>query len=104
MPKTKRGEKINWQEFFSRWRAGIENLTPLQKTINECRGTFVTFLGFLVSFIAVIIMREKIGLLSYGLILIFLGSIITTGIKYVGLRQQLKMFKDIESQIEDYEK
>jgi len=99
MPKTKKGEIISWKEFFKRWKQGIENLTPQQRIKNEIRGTFITLLGFLVSFVAVIILREKIGLLAYGLILIFLGSIINTGLKFFALKQQSKIFKQIEEQI-----
>jgi hypothetical protein len=53
-------------------------------------------IGFVVSLIAVIYKFESLGLISYGLILIFLGSIITTGLKYLGLRTQLKQFEQYE--------
>ena len=93
MPITKDGEVITWGEFMQKWKHGIENLTPLQKITNELRGTFITLIGFIVSFIAVIYAREGIGIISYGLILIFLGSIITTGLKWISLRQQIKIFQ-----------
>jgi hypothetical protein len=95
--KTKTGEKITFKEALVRFKKGLDMITPIQKLENETRGTFITLLGFIVAFIAVIIMREKIGLLSYGLMLIFLGSIITTGLKWLALRQQLKFFKDTET-------
>jgi hypothetical protein len=105
MPKTKTGEVITWKEAGKRFKQGIDNITPLQKLQNEIRGTLITLLGFIVAFIAVIIKRESIGLLAYGLILIFLGSIITTGLKYLGMKQQLKFFKNIDEdslQIKDF--
>ena len=98
MPTTKSGEKITWKEFMSRWKKGIEGMTPVQKVTNELRGTFISLLGYIVSIIAVIWKREAIGLLAYGLILIFLGSIISTGLKYIALRQQLKSMKDTTNQ------
>lgn len=101
--KLKSGEEITIKEFFKRWKIGIENLTPLQKMTNEARGTFVTLLGFVVSFFAVIWFREKIGILAYGLILIFLGSIWTTALKYIGLRQQVKLFKNLEKEFNSQE-
>ena len=95
MPKKKDGTIITWKEFFKEWKKGIDNITPLQKMQNEARGTFITLLGFLVSFVAVIYMRETIGLLAYGLILIFLGSIMTTGLRWLALKQQLKLLKNL---------
>lgn len=97
MIKTKTGEKITYKEAFSRFKKGVEQITPYQRLKHETRGTFVSLLGFIVSLIAVIIMREKIGLLAYGLILIFLGSVITTALRYLALKQQLKVFRDMES-------
>lgn len=102
--KTKDGEIISIKEAFIRFKKGVDAITPLQKLQNETRGTFITLLGFIVSFCAVIYMREKIGLLSYGLMLIFLGSIITTGLKWLALRQQLKFFKDMETNELDIDK
>jgi len=99
MPKDKLGNYLTWREFFKRWKYGIENLSPTQKLSNESRGSFISLIGFIISFFAVIYMRNKIGLLSYGLILIFLGSIITTGLKYLSLRQQLKYIKNLDTEI-----
>lgn len=98
-PTTKSGEKITWKQFFTLWKVGIANLTPQQRIKNEYRGTVITLLGFFASLVAVIVMREKIGLLSYGLILIFLGSIITTGLKALGMKQQKKVFDNIEKEL-----
>ena len=96
MPKTKKGEKITWKEYFSKWKKGIEELSPIQKLENETRGTFIITLGYLLALVAVIIQIDKIGLLSYGLILIFLGSFITSGLKWIALKQQLKFLKNLD--------
>ena len=99
--KDKEGNKLTAKDFLARFKSGIENLTPLQKISNESRGTFTTLLGYIVSLIAVIIMREKIGLLSYGLILIFIGSVWNTGLKWLSLRIQVKFLKDLENTKEE---
>ena len=88
--KTKSGERIGWAEAGRRFKEGLANITPIQKLSSEIRGTFITLLGFIVSFGAVIWKREAIGLLAYGLILIFLGSIITTFLRWLGLKQQMR--------------
>ena len=61
MPTTKTGEVITWKEFMIRWKKGIEQISPLQKLINEARGTLITLIGFIVSFFAVIYVRGRIG-------------------------------------------
>ena len=101
MPKDKLGEQISFKEYFSRWKLGIEGITPIQKLTNEARGTLISLIGFITCFVALIIFREKliVSWFAYGLILVFLGSTITTGLKYISLRQQLKIFKNIEKQI-----
>jgi len=96
--RDKAGNYLTFKEYMIRWKQGIENLTPLQKITNDIRGTFITLLGFIFSLFAVIWLREKIGLLAYGLTLIFVGTSITTFFKWIGLRQQLKYFNEIETQ------
>jgi hypothetical protein len=98
MPKLKSGEYVTWTEALKRFKKGVEDITPIQKLENELRGTFITLLGFVFSLIAVIWKRDAIGLLAYGLMLIFLGSSITTGLRYLGLRQQVMVFKNLENE------
>ena len=102
--KDKAGKEITFKEFIQRWKEGIINITPIQKLTNEIRGAFITLLGFILSFIAIIFLREKIGWLAYGLILIFLGNIITTFLKWNSLKQQLIYFKRMEEESEEIER
>ncbi|MFP4457175.1 MAG: hypothetical protein ACLFPS_05890 [Clostridia bacterium] len=106
MPTKKDGTKITWKEFFKLWKEGIQNLTPLQRLSNESRGTLITLIGFVVALIAMIIYRDKfiVSWFAYGLILVFIGNIYTTALKWLGIRQQLKFFKSTEAQSLDINK
>jgi len=97
--KTKDGEKITLKEYLKRWKKGIQEITPIQKLINESRGTLITLIGFIAAVVVMVIYREKfiVNWFAYALILIFVGNIWTTGIKWITLRQQLKYFKKTES-------
>lgn len=97
--KDKAGNKITMKEFWTRWKKGIEELTPIQKLKSEIQGTFVNLIGYIVALIAVIIKRDVIGLLAYGLILIFIGSVWTTGLKWLSLRQQYKFMNGLDLSI-----
>lgn len=99
MPKVKRtGEVISWKEFFKRWKEGIVNLTQLQRLQNEARGNLISLIGYLLSLVALIIFRDKliVSWFAYGLILVFVGSVMTTGLKWLTLRQQIKGLKDLD--------
>jgi hypothetical protein len=100
MPKLKTGEQISWKEALVRFKKGVEDISPIQKLQNQTRGHVLMIIGFLVSLIAVIIKRNDIGLLSYGLILIFLGSLFNSITTYLSLRQQIKFIKSIDVQSE----
>jgi hypothetical protein len=99
MPKTKSGEQITWKEWFSRAGKGIKqvatNPTPLERVSIESRATFINLTGLIICLTAIIIFRDKffVNWFAYGLILIFIGGIITTGLKYLGLREQKKFLK-----------
>jgi len=99
--KDKSGKDITFKEFMSRWKEGIENLTPQQKLGHEIRSSIITLLGYSFALIAVIMQRERIGLLSYGLILIFIGSIWSVLVKWFSLREQMKIFKNLDSDVKD---
>lgn len=98
--KDKEGNKITTKEFMQRWKEGIQNITPIQKLQNDSRSTFVTLVGFIISLIALIVFRDQmpISWLTYGLILIFVGSVWSNGVKWLMIRQQVKLFKNLDSQ------
>ena len=101
--KDKEGKEITFKEFMKRWGDGIKqvtkNPTPLEKVSIELNGTFVMFIGLIVCFITLIIFRDKfiVSYFAYGLILIFIGNIMTTGLKLFGLREQKKFLNSLET-------
>lgn len=106
MPKDKKGDSITYREFFKRWRGGIKNVvsnpSPLEKINIELNGTFITLVGLVVCFIALIIFRDKffVTWFAYGLLLIFAGNIVTTGLKFFGLKEQKRFLNELELQME----
>jgi len=100
MPKKKDGTKITWNEFFKLWKEGMQNITPIQRLTNESRGTFIILLGFIVGTVALFVFMDKfpVGLFTWALILIFVGNTWTTSVRWLGLKQQLKAFKNMDVQ------
>jgi hypothetical protein len=98
--KTKSGEVISWKEAGRRWKVGMQNLTPKQRTQNDILSTWITLIGFIISILALFIFSEKLGVVTYGIIIIFIGSIYANSIKQFSLYGQLNVFKNIEKQFE----
>ena len=96
--KTKKGEKITAKEFAKRFKSGINNITPIQKLQNEQRATLISFTGYLVGLVSLIVFIKGFPntWLVYGLILIFVGSAYSSAIKFLGIRQQLRFFKNMD--------
>jgi hypothetical protein len=101
--KTKSGEVISYKEALRRWKEGMRNLTPAQRTQNDLNAIWITLIGFIVSIIALLFFNKTFGLVTYGLIIIFIGSIYANVIKLFSLQGQLKLYKDIERQINQTE-
>jgi hypothetical protein len=103
MYTKKDGTKITWRQFFIDWKTGIANITPIQRLENESHGNFISLIGFIVCLVVLIIYRDKffISWFAYGLVLVFVGNIYLTGLKYLGIRQQLKSFKNMDNDVSD---
>lgn len=103
MPKDKRGEIITWKEFFLRWGIGIKRVvvdpTPLEKVNIELRATFINLIGIIICLVVLLIYRNDffVKWFAYGLILIFFSTLIITGLKFFGLREQKKILKSFEN-------
>jgi len=102
MPKDKEGNKLTWSQFLKRWGKGIKqvatNPTPLEKLTIELRATFINLIGIITCLTALIIFREQffVSWFAYGLILIFVSTLITTLLKFFGLKAQKKFLKSLE--------
>jgi len=88
----KEGNKLDAKQFFKKWGAGIEGITPAQKTKTQLLGTKITLVGLGLGLGVSIYGWEN--LWWVGIVLI--GAIINTGVQYLGLRQQVNMFKEMD--------
>jgi amino acid transporter len=96
----KQGNELTFGQFMKRWKSGIENITPIQKLKSNITGTRISLVGLVLGLI-ISIWKCKT-LWWVGIILI--GALINTIVQYFGFKQQLKIFKDIEKQMEEEEK
>lgn len=96
--KDKNGNRLTAKEFFKRWGDGIKNLTPEQRLTNEARATLISLVGFIVSFVSIIVFMDQfiVNWFAYGLLLIFVGSIVSNSLKWLALKQQLRILKNMK--------
>jgi len=93
MPKTKAGEKITWSEFFKRWGKGIEGITPTQKLKTQLMGGRITLIGLFLGLLVSIYGWEKLWWVG----IVLTGAILTTGVQYLGFKQQYIQLKNLEN-------
>jgi len=97
--KDNKGNKLTYKEFISKWKNGIEGITPLQKLSTQLNGTKIMLLGLVLGLFVSIYGWKN--LWWVGIILI--GALFNTGVQYLGLAQQKKLLKDLEEQFKEPE-
>jgi len=94
--KDKVGNKLTFKEFITKWKSGIEGITPLQKIKTQIGGTRIMLIGLFLG-LCVSIYGWK-NLWWVGIILI--GALLNTGVQYLGLKQQKRLLDNLEKQFE----
>ena len=90
--KDKEGNKLTTKEFFSRWKKGIEGITPIQKLKTQVTGTRITLVGLILGLGVSIYGWKKL----WWVAIVLTGAILNTGVQYLGQKQQLKLLKNLE--------
>lgn len=89
----KSGKKIGVKEFFSRWKNGIEGITPLQQAETNLMGNWIVIIGILSGMVinALIRMKDQ----WWWIEIILAGSLILVVIQVIGGLQKYWRFKEI---------
>jgi len=95
--KDKDGKKITAKEFVKRFKEGLSEITPQQKIKNEARSTFIMLIGYISGLVSLIVYRKlfTVQWFTYALIIIFIGASYGQLMKWIVLRQQAKLFKNL---------
>ncbi len=89
----KEGNKLTPGEFASRWKEGINKVTPLQQIKVSMFGYLIIVAGILVGIVSAIIYK------SWWLLIILIGSIVVTGVQFLGMFQRYNLLKKIEKEV-----
>lgn len=99
--EDKQGNKLSFREFTKRWKQGIEGITPLQQTKTQLMGMWITITGIF----AGIVVNAFVRLTGvwWWLEIILIGSLIVTGVQFIGIYQKYLVQKKIDNAMKEAE-
>lgn len=95
--RDKSGKWIDAKEFFSRFKDGIEKITPLQQLQTQMFGMLLIFAGIL--FGLVVAFRSEL----WWLFIVLCGSMIVFISQVIGILQRYIVLKAVEKMIKESE-
>ena len=91
--KDKEGKMVEHDEFISRWKEGIQKVTPLQQTKATMFGYTLVYLGILIGLYSTFILKQ------YWLLTILIGSFVITSVQFLAILQKYFIFTNIEKEV-----
>lgn len=91
--KDRDGKWIDAKEFGSRWKAGIESVTPLAQTRSQLVFTWITLIGILCGLVVSIISYKSLWWLG----IILVAALGNTFIGMIGIYQKYRQLKRVEA-------
>ena len=90
--KDKEGKELTFKEFMSRWKDGIEGITPLQQIKGQLNATYIMLIGISAGFVITLFAFKDLWWLS-----IILGAaLFNTLIQGLGMWQKKKIYDRME--------
>ena len=89
------GKPVEVKEFFSRWKQGIEGITPLQQTKAIVNGTWISLLGIVLGIIVSLFQLKNF----WWIVIILIGAFIVSGMGQIGNLQKYYALKKFEQEV-----
>ena len=93
--KDKEGKKLTGKEFLSRWKEGINSVTPLQRTRSELVFTYIIMIGLIGGIITSIIAIKTL----WWLIVVLSGAFGLQCLSLIAILQKYNALKKFEEQL-----
>lgn len=88
------GNKLKFKEFMTRWKRGIEGITPLQQAKTNLMGNWIVFSGILGGMVINALVR--MGVQWIWIEVVLAGSLVLVVIQMIGGLQKYWRFKEID--------
>lgn len=87
--RDKQGNQLTFKEFISKWKEGIEGITPIQQTKGQINSTWIMILGMVCGVVVMVFNLKTFWWVE----LILVAGMFNTIISLLGLKQKLKLLK-----------
>lgn len=95
----KSGNHLSFRQFLSRWRQGIEGITPLQQSKTNLMGMWITLTGLISGLIVMLLVRIPYIWMWTSTILV--GSLIITSVQFIGMYQKYRKHKEVDKTMKE---
>ena len=95
----KSGDKISYNDFMSRWKAGMRGITPFQQTKMQLNSTYIMLIGILCGFVITLFNLKNL----WWLTIILGAAFFNTGVSALGLWQKKVALEEINEMFEEVE-
>lgn len=96
---AKDGTELTFKQFMSRWRIGVEGITALQQSKTQLMGTWITITGIIAGIVINALIRLEN--MWWWIEIILVGSLILTGIQFIGTYQKYRIHKRVEKEMKE---
>ena len=90
--RDKYGNYLTTKEFFSRWKQGIQSITPLQQTKISLQGVVMVLVGVIIGLISTFMTGV------WWLFIVLIGSLFLTTVNLIGTLQRYFALKNLDSE------
>ena len=86
------------KEFFSKWKQGIEEITPYQQVKISIIGAVLVLIGVIIGLVTMIVTK------TWWLFIILLGSLLLVSLNFLGIIQKYWALKKINEMMKENDK
>lgn len=95
--KDKSGKEITSKEFMSRWKGGIQAVTPNQINNINIIGNIMVLVGILIGIYVTYLTK------TWWIVVILIGSLVLASMGFLGCIQKYYIFKELNKQMKEME-
>ena len=95
--KDKDGNKLTYKQFMSRWKEGLQGVTPYQQTKMQLNSTYIMLIGILCGFVITLFNLKNL----WWLTIILGAAFFNTSISALGLWQKKIALGNIENMFKE---
>jgi len=94
MPHDKLGNYLSWKEYWTRFKTGVEGITPFQQARMSYRSTWIILLGIVLGIVFASMSLANL----WWLLVILIGALGNTMVQQIGNYQRLSLLRRLQGE------